>query len=489
MRLLHHRRPNGPVNSSADPDGGLKRSQWLLLAGAVAMLILAAGSAAILLRGDEDVVEPEATGTTAGRAYDDEDVVEPEATGTTAGRAYFPLAVWFEDLSDCGATCPPNAAEKIAILQDKGINTFVVLTTNSNLDAVEASGAGFIAQVDEYCPGATCPNPAHPAIDGWMLSDEPDLMYGGGSDPWSGRFGWNTCIPIQDHDGQCGYTFLDTMNAKVPAGDMTYVNFGLFMMPTPGGYWYDDSVCSAFVNGWGDIVGMDYYGFTHPDRWWFTQRGAFYGEQIDRIRACDAMEGGTTPTDRKPVWGVVELGHPFDDGGTITPAQTRSATWHEIIAGARGILYFNHNFGGSCPTYSILRNTCPQSVAATSAVKVTNRQITQLAPVLNAATADRYITTSRNIRALAKIGGNDAPFGNGIYSIAGAKWSEFSTPGGQQGTITIDTPDGAMLPVAATVLYEGRSVPVERIPGTNDGRIVDNFASGDTVHIYHWSFQ
>ena len=51
-----------------------------------------------------------------------------------------------------------------------------------------------------------------------------------------------------------------------------------------------------------------------------------------------------------PVWDFVETGHPFDnnmDGNrSIAPAEIRAAVWHSIIAGARGILYFQHSFGG-----------------------------------------------------------------------------------------------------------------------------------------------
>ena len=60
----------------------------------------------------------------------------------------------------------------------------------------------------------------------------------------------------------------------------------------------------------------------------------------------DALDG-----DRQPQWGFVEVGKPFTDnqnggGDTITPAQARGAVWHTLIAGARGIIYFQHSFDG-----------------------------------------------------------------------------------------------------------------------------------------------
>ena len=53
----------------------------------------------------------------------------------------------------------------------------------------------------------------------------------------------------------------------------------------------------------------------------------------------------------KPVWAVVELGHPFSesDWPTITPAQVRAAVWQSLIAGARGIVYFNHSLRRAPP--------------------------------------------------------------------------------------------------------------------------------------------
>ena len=41
--------------------------------------------------------------------------------------------------------------------------------------------------------------------------------------------------------------------------------------------------------------------------------------------------------------------HRQDHSPTITPPQIRAAVWHSLIAGARGIIYFNHSFGGHVP--------------------------------------------------------------------------------------------------------------------------------------------
>ena len=33
----------------------------------------------------------------------------------------------------------------------------------------------------------------------------------------------------------------------------------------------------------------------------------------------------------------------------IAPEEVRAAVWHSLIAGARGIVYFNHSFGVRAP--------------------------------------------------------------------------------------------------------------------------------------------
>ena len=64
----------------------------------------------------------------------------------------------------------------------------------------------------------------------------------------------------------------------------------------------------------------------------------------------------------QPIWSFVEVGWPFTEtaaqgGGLLLPEEIKAAVWHSIIAGARGIIYFNHSFGGPdqtqhCPARS-----------------------------------------------------------------------------------------------------------------------------------------
>ena len=64
----------------------------------------------------------------------------------------------------------------------------------------------------------------------------------------------------------------------------------------------------------------------------------------------------------------------------------RAAVWQSIIAGARGIIYFDTSFGGPCQMFHINRDTSGCYTAIQAELTRTNSQITQLAPVLNSPT-------------------------------------------------------------------------------------------------------
>jgi hypothetical protein len=66
----------------------------------------------------------------------------------------------------------------------------------------------------------------------------------------------------------------------------------------------------------------------------------------------------------------------------ITPAEVRAAVWQSLIAGARGIIYFNRSFGGPHVTQHALRD--PSYASVRSVVSTTDRLIRALAPVLRA---------------------------------------------------------------------------------------------------------
>ena len=158
-------------------------------------------------------------------------------------------------------------------------------------------------------------------------------------------------------------------NAAAPNdGRIRYANYTKNVL-----IWYSDADAARFVNEFQQVVSSDFYWFTDPYQVptmqapdWLPEAGqtittpqirraANYGYQIDRMRQLDAMDGK-----RQPIWGFVEEGWPFtqtaaEGARAITPPEMRAAVWQSIIAGARGIVYFNHSFGGPCLTQHIDR--------------------------------------------------------------------------------------------------------------------------------------
>jgi hypothetical protein len=353
---------------------------------------------------------------------------------------FFPLGVWFESVVDSNADLD----------KDAGLNLYIVLTADSNPSLVQRNGMRAVLQQSEWRTNQTAIN--SPAVAGWEMFDEVDMQQGPGQ----------------------GYATLKSILAQLPNdGRMRYNNYGKGVM-----FWETDAQAERFVNGFAHVVSNDIYWFTDPNVHGAseggrllnggrpltptqTRRAANYGYTVDRMRALDAMDGR-----RKPIWNAVEVGWPAGETAAqgaraIEPAEIKAAVWHSIIAGARGIIYFNHSFGGPHRSHHCLRE--PAYAAVRAAVKSTNQLITQLAPVLNAPFADGFDSASSSVRTMAKY--HDGKY----YVFAGsreniASMATFSLLGVDSGT--------------ATVISENRSIPI------SNGRFLDSFADGNAVHIY-----
>jgi hypothetical protein len=351
---------------------------------------------------------------------------------------YFPIGVWFESVV---------SQTDVDRDKDAGLNLYVGLTANSNLSLVQRNGMRAILEQSDWRTNQTAIN--SPAVVGWGLFDEIDMQQGPGG----------------------GYTTLDNILAQLPNdGRMRYNNYGKGVM-----FWETNDQAKRFVNDFQQVVSNDIYWFTDPNisgsseggqllnsarplTATQTRRAANYGYAIDRMRAL-----GTT---HKPIWSFVEVGWPFSEtaaqgGRSIEPAEIRSAVWHSLIAGARGIIYFNHSFGGPNPSQHCLRE--PAYAAVRAAVRSTNHLITQLAPVLNAPFADGFVSADPSVRTMAKF------YHSKYYVFAGSKENGAGTP-----TLSLSGVDSG----TATVIGEDRAIPVL------NSRFSDNFADGNAIHIY-----
>ena len=191
------------------------------------------------------------------------------------------------------------------------------------------------------------------------------------------------------------------------------------------------------------------------------RRAANYGYTVDRMRALDAMDGV-----RRPIWNFVEVGWPYTETAAqgaraIPPAEVRAAVWHSIIAGARGIIYFNHSFGGPNPS---------QHVPARSALCGRARGRKEHEPTHHTTCASAQRTIRGRLCHRRSIRPDMAKFHQDRYFVfAGSKENRASTP-----TFSLTGVDSG----TATVIGENRTIPI------SNGRFSDSFADGNAIHIY-----
>ena len=334
------------------------------------------------------------------------------------------------------------------------------------------------------------------AAKGWFLADEVDMTHG----PSTGYAEMQRIAGATPHDGRIRYS-----------------NYGKGVL-----FWESDAEAARFVNNYQDIVSADAYFFTDNNICSGTEggslvaggaplspaechRAANYGATVRRLR------GLVRPAGSKPVWAFVELGHPFSesDWPTITPPQVRAAVWQSLIAGARGIVYFNHSFSGPDQTQHILRDgSQPGSAYAPirSVVTATDRQIRALAPVLNSPTVSSGWSQGPGTTAMVKwvngaagkkrckskgkkckkAKGKKASKKKQCKSKKGKKCKKAKKTKGKlylfagsagssvEGRFSLRCVGNA----DAAVMGENRTVPVR------NGSFSDRFADGNAIHIY-----
>ena len=259
--------------------------------------------------------------------------------GPADDRNFFPIAVW-------GSYDHSRANRNLDAAA--GINTYQWVADASFMDEIQADGRF------------------------WMIQVHQDLDAGNRTSKVAGRY-TDDELDMQCGDNQCADEQLALENlirsqncvARCADGLPLYANYGKGVV-----FWQTDSVAQRWINGtaafgrYQDIVHDDVYWFTDPYVCWsqsegprfygrssalpanWCRNGANYGDTVTRLRRLDAMDGK-----RVPIWNVVEAGWPFEDQANaraVQPAELRSAVWHSLIAGARGILWFQHSFGGPC---------------------------------------------------------------------------------------------------------------------------------------------
>jgi hypothetical protein len=264
----------------------------------------------------------------------------------------FPIAVWLQD---------PRQAERY---QRAGVNLYVGLwrgPTDSQLKVLKEAGMPVICSQNRV-------GLAHkddPTIVAWMHGDEPDNAQPV-VDRETGRRSWGPCIPpariVAD------YRKIKEKDPSRPV--MLNLGQGVANDEWKGrgpGASLDDY--PGYVQG-SDIVSFDVYpvaGLDRPDaaeRLWYVAKG------VDRLME---WTGG-----KKRVWNCIECTHISNPEAKATPHQVKAEVWMSLVHGSTGLIYFVHQFRPSFNEHALLDD--PEMLAAVTAM---NRQIQELAPILN----------------------------------------------------------------------------------------------------------
>lgn len=358
----------------------------------------------------------------------------PWSNGPPRDPSFFPLGVWLQD--------PANAPRYRAA----GINLFVGLwrgPTGAQLSALKAAGMKVICHQNE----SGLSHPDRDVIVGWMHGDEPD-----NAQPRA-RGGYGPPLPPQTIIAD-----YEKLRAKDPTRPVL-LNLG---QGVAWDNWIGRGVrCNhpedypEYVKGC-DIVSFDIYPVVHdhPEvagKLWRVPFG------VERLRQWTK--------DQKIVWNCIEASRIDNPRVKPTPAQIRSEVWMSLIRGSRGIIYFVHQFRPRFLEASLL-----EDAELLRGVTAINREILELAPVLNSPTVlDGVEVKSSNPDV--PVAGLVKRLGKTPYLFAAAL-----RDGATKASFTLK---GLPSPVPVEVLGEGRRLTAA------GGRFEDDFKAYE-VHLYRF---
>ncbi len=299
--------------------------------------------------------------------------------GPPATPEFFPIAVWLQ---------PPSKAQRY---REAGFNTYVGLwkgPTEEQLAALKQAGMKVICGQNEV----GLRHRDDPAIIGWMHGDEPDNAQSLGSGKGYGP-------PILPEKIVADYRRLRAADSSRPvllnlgqgvAWDQ-YIGRGV-RRNHPEDY-------PEYVRGC-DIASFDIYPVVHDSpeiagKLWFVARG------VERLVTWAGPD--------KPAWNCIECTRISSRTTKATPQQVRAEVWMSLIHGSRGLVYFVHEWQPRFDESALLND--PEMLSAVTAI---NRQITQLAPVLNTPTIKNGVTVTTDNR--------DVPVATMLKHHGGATW-------------------------------------------------------------------
>lgn len=353
--------------------------------------------------------------------------------GPPTDEQYFPIAVWLQN--------PKNAARYKAA----GINLYVALwrgPTTNQLAELEKAGVPVICAQNRF----GLENKENPIIVGWMHGDEPDNAQSLGS----GK-GYGPPVPpesiLRDYERirAADPTRPVLLNLGQGVAWDNYIGRGV-RRNHPEDY-------PEYVKG-SDIASFDIYPAVH-DAPEVAGKLEFVAHGVERLVQWTRGE--------KAVWNCIECTHIENPRIKATPQQVRAEVWMALIHGSRGLIYFVHQFKPAFNEAALLDD--PEMLAAVTAI---NRQIHELAPVLNSPA----VTGGATVESSSK----EAPISFLAKKNAGATYLFAVNMRNQPTRGTFRVGDLPPSP-AAEVLGESRSIPVLQ------GAFADDFKSYE-VHLY-----
>jgi hypothetical protein len=320
----------------------------------------------------------------------------PGANGLPRDPSFFPLAVWLQ--------APSNAAR----FRELGINLYVGLyggPTQQQLEALEKAGMPVVCEQNDV--GLTYRGKV---IVGWMHGDEPDnaqaaaVGYGPPIAPWQ---------VVESYERM----------KKADPTRPVWLNLG---QGVAWDAWHGRGSRTNHPEDYpeyckgGDVVSFDIYPVTH-DKPAVAGKLEYVGRGVQRL--CSWTNG------KKPVFACIETTHVNNKDALPTPEQVRAEVWMAIACGARGVIYFAHEFAPQFVEAGLLAHA---DVAA--AVKAVNAEVLAMAKVLNGASVEGAVRVDAGkdaeVAVLCKADGKDlvlftasltgAPV-HAKFTVAGAK--------------------------------------------------------------------
>lgn len=353
---------------------------------------------------------------------------------------FFPIGVWLQN---------PKNAERF---KQAGFNLYIGLwqgPTEEQLELLRKAGMPVIC--DQNAVGLR--HLDDPIIVGWLQPDEPDNAQEIGKDA-QGNPIYGGPIPPKEIIERYERMKKNDPDRPVYLGlgqgvaNDRWIGHGTGFHPD---HYY------LYVKG-GDIISYDVYpvaGLNDENLLWYVAKG------LDRLYSWTRWNKSTDGD--KIIWNVIECTRISNLERKPTPQQVKAEVWMSLVHGARGIVYFVHQFQPRFIEAALLED--PEML---SAVKAINEQIKELAPVLNSPSLSEDVLEIRSSNRDVPVHAMVKKYGNAFYLFVVGMSNAPTTA-----TFQLKGISGKK----AEVLGENRTIDIVK------GRFQDAFRPYD-VHLY-----